>query len=234
MVTRHRTQVCLSTFSGVSIVLYRPLNRWLVMPVPGHPGLGIVRRHPRLKCRAGAKVRMARMRPMGAKRNCRRAASPRPACGERSEFARSSRKFRVRGALRESERVERLGPSPRPSPRKSGAREQKARGHLVSAYGDAPGHDDVGRSRTSQVVESTGYSPDCDASRALRGAEIFLEERERAAPGEVGGGLVVARGAGVVVEGVLGAGIDVDGIALVAGLERRVRGRDALVDVFVH
>src|ERR1700730_16086167 len=34
---------------------------------------------------------------------------------------------RARGALRESERVESL----RPSPRKSGAREQKARGHLM-------------------------------------------------------------------------------------------------------
>src|SRR6266849_4967187 len=33
--------------------------------------------------------------------------SPLPACGERSEFARSLRKFRVRGRLRESEPVER-------------------------------------------------------------------------------------------------------------------------------
>src|SRR5216683_1225294 len=68
----------------------------------------------------------------------------------------------------------------------------------------------------------------------LRRAQILLEERERAAPGEVGGGLVVARSAGVVVEGVLGAGINVEAVALVAGLERRFEGRDALVDVLIH
>src|SRR6266853_619422 len=72
------------------------------------------------------------------------------------------------------------------------------------------------------------------ASHPLRGAQILLEERERAAPGEVGGGFVVARGAGVVVEGVLGAGINMGAVALVAGLERRFERRDALVDVLVH
>src|ERR1700674_3413250 len=46
-----------------------------------------------------------------------------------------------------------------------------------------------------------------DASHALRGAEVLLEERERAAPGEVGRGLVVALPAGVVVEGVVRARI---------------------------
>jgi hypothetical protein len=76
---------------------------------------------------------MAGTSPISAKLSYCRAASPRPACGERSEFARSSRKFRVRGPLRESERVESPRPSPRPSPRKSGAREQKARGHLMLA-----------------------------------------------------------------------------------------------------
>src|SRR5437899_7904363 len=71
-------------------------------------------------------------------------------------------------------------------------------------------------------------------SHPLRRAQILLEERERAGPGEVGGGLVVARGARVVVEGVLGAGINVEAVALVAGLERRFEGRDALVDVLIH
>src|SRR5258708_39899513 len=43
---------------------------------------------------------------------------PLPACGERSEFARSSRKFRVRGPFHESElRGEsELGETPRPPP----------------------------------------------------------------------------------------------------------------------
>src|ERR1700722_8716831 len=40
--------------------------------------------------------------------------SPRPACGERSEFARSSRKFGGGGPLREPEHAERPRPSPRP------------------------------------------------------------------------------------------------------------------------
>src|SRR5262249_18962405 len=52
---------------------------------------------------------------------------PLPACGEWSEFARSSRKFRVRGPLRESEPmsepVERP-PHPHPLP-PSGEREQR-------------------------------------------------------------------------------------------------------------
>src|SRR5215471_6365827 len=40
---------------------------------------------------------------IGAKLSDSRAALPLPGCGERSEFARSSRKFRVRGPLHESE-----------------------------------------------------------------------------------------------------------------------------------
>src|SRR6516162_8991669 len=60
----------------------------------------------------------------------------------------------------------------------------------------------------------------------LRRPQMLLEERQRAAPGEVGGGLVVACGAGVVVEGVLGAGIDVERVALVAGLQRLLERRD--------
>src|SRR6266581_2256824 len=66
-----------------------------------------------------------------------------------------------------------------------------------------------------------------------RSAEILREERERAAPGEVGRALVVARAAGVVVEGVLRARIDVLGVLLVVGLERGLEVRDALVDVVV-
>src|SRR5262245_14184827 len=66
-----------------------------------------------------------------------------------------------------------------------------------------------------------------------RGAQVFGEERERAAPGEIGGRLVVARAAGVVVEGVLRARIDVLGVLLVVGLERGLERLDALVDVVV-
>src|SRR5712692_8627898 len=44
-----------------------------------------------------------------------RGALPLPACGERSEFARSSRKFRVRGLLHESE-LRGKAPSPTTSP----------------------------------------------------------------------------------------------------------------------
>ena len=85
-------------------------------------------------------------RPIGA--NIRAPAEPSlplPACGERSEFALSSRKFRVRGPLRESQpaarsfcppRVRRCGgaPPPRPSPRKRGE-----------------GAEDPGRSQGSKV-----------------------------------------------------------------------------------
>jgi hypothetical protein len=105
-----------------------------VIESPLHRHARACRGHPRLSYRASAsKAGMAGTSPISAKLSGCRAASPRPACGERSEFARSSRKFRVRGPLRESERVESLRPSPRPSPRKSGAREQKASGHLMLA-----------------------------------------------------------------------------------------------------
>src|SRR4029453_5701271 len=53
--------------------------------------------------------------------------------------------------------------------------------------------------------------------RLGRRAQILREEGKRPAPGEIGRRLVVARGAGVVVEGVLGAGIDVDRVFLVVG-----------------
>src|SRR5262245_56329474 len=66
-----------------------------------------------------------------------------------------------------------------------------------------------------------------------RGAQVLGEERKRAAPGEIGRRLVVARAAGVVVEGVLRARIDVLGVLLVVGLERGLEVRDALVDVVV-
>src|SRR5258706_8945503 len=46
---------------------------------------------------------MAGLVSMSAKLSDSRAVLPLPACGERSEFVRSSRKFRVRGRLHESE-----------------------------------------------------------------------------------------------------------------------------------
>src|SRR4029079_5825507 len=66
-----------------------------------------------------------------------------------------------------------------------------------------------------------------------RRAEMLREKGERSAIGEVGSGLVVARRAGVVVEGVLGAGIGVERIGLVVGFERRLVGRDPGVHGFV-
>src|SRR5205085_3250204 len=53
-----------------------------------------------------------------------------------------------------------------------------------------------------------------------RHAEMLLEEGDRAAIGELGGLLVIARIVGVVVEGVLGAFIHVLGVDLVVGLQR--------------
>src|SRR5262245_66591173 len=65
--------------------------------------------------------------------------------------------------------------------------------------------------------------------RLRRRAQMLREEGERSAPGEIGRRLVVASGASVVVEGVLGAGIDVDRIFLVVGAQRRLVGGDAFV-----
>ena len=56
--------------------------------------------------------------------------------------------------------------------------------------------------------------------RFRRRAEMLREEGERPAPGKIGRRLVVAGSAGVVVEGVLGAGIFVDRIFLVVGFQR--------------
>src|SRR5262249_14982072 len=73
-----------------------------------------------------------------------------------------------------------------------------------------------------------------DSSAELRRrAEILREERECAAPGKVRRGLVVARAAGVVVERVLRALIDMLAVLLVVGLERGLEVGDALVDVVV-
>src|SRR5215216_6808508 len=58
-------------------------------------------------------------------------------------------------------------------------------------------------------------------------AEGLLEERQGPLPGEIGRRLVVARRAGVVVEGALRARIDVDRVLLVVGLQRRLVGGDA-------
>src|SRR5215470_17601941 len=86
----------------------------------------------------------------------------------------------------------------------------------------------TGGEGTSICAERANRSADL-----RRGAQILGEERKRAAPGEIGCRLVVARPAGVVVEGVLRAGIDVLGVFLVVGLERGLEVRDALVDVVV-
>src|SRR3954464_5097880 len=66
-------------------------------------------------------------------------------------------------------------------------------------------------------------------SRVRWRAEIFLEERKRAAPGEVGSFLVVARSRGVVVEGVVGALVHVLGEFLIVRLQRLFPSRNPLV-----
>jgi selenophosphate synthase len=45
-------------------------------------------------------------------------------------------------------------------------------------------------------------------------ARMLLQERNRPSPGQISSFLVVARGVGVVVEGVVGAFVDVDGVGL--------------------
>src|SRR5262249_20921988 len=87
----------------------------------------------------------------------------------------------------------------------------------------------TGGESTSTLVELAANG----STDLRRNAEILLEERERTAPGKVGRRLVVARAAGVVVEGVLGARVDVLGVFLVVGLERGLERIDALVDVVV-
>src|SRR4030095_11445883 len=67
----------------------------------------------------------------------------------------------------------------------------------------------------------------------LRWSEVFLEERQRALRGQIGGGLVITGGAGVVVEGMLRAGIDVFCILLVVGLQRSLIGGNASVHALV-
>src|SRR3954462_12071640 len=66
-------------------------------------------------------------------------------------------------------------------------------------------------------------------SRVRRRAEIFLEESERAAPGEVGSFLVVARSRRVVVKGVVGTFIHILGEFLIVRLQCLFPGWNALV-----
>src|SRR6202008_3854263 len=71
------------------------------------------------------------------------------------------------------------------------------------------------------------------SSRLRRRAEVLLKERQRPAPGQIGGGLVVTGGAGGVVEGMLGAGIFVEREFFVVGFQRGLVGFDAFIDVVV-
>ena len=93
----------------------------------------------------GATTRVA---PIGAKLSDSRAALPLPACGERSEFAHSSRKFRVRGPLHGSERCRKAfftlsesalaerppHPDPLHSPSKTGVNALMASGEREQAW----------------------------------------------------------------------------------------------------
>ena len=71
-------------------------------------------------------------------------------------------------------------------------------------------------------------------TRGSSAGEVLLEERDRARPGELGRVLVVARLVGVVVEGVVGALVDVELVVDARVLERLLVGRDAGVDAFVE
>src|SRR5262245_53274538 len=66
-----------------------------------------------------------------------------------------------------------------------------------------------------------------------RSAQLFLEQRDRAAPGEIGRGLIVAGRRSVVVEGVLRAVVGEDLVFYAGLLQRLLIGRNALVDAIV-
>src|SRR3954463_9766108 len=90
-----------------------------------------------------------------------------------------------------------------------------------------------GASFCAELAASRGTVEPRDSTNLRRRAKVLREKCERTAPGEIGRGLVVARAAGVVVEGVLRARIDVLGVLLVVRLERSLEVCDALVDVVV-
>src|SRR5262245_43324508 len=69
------------------------------------------------------------------------------------------------------------------------------------------------------------------SARLGRCSQVLGEESERAAPGEIGRRLVVARRASVVVEGVLRARVGVDRVFFVVCLEGCFVGRDVFVSV---
>src|SRR5215471_4928074 len=85
----------------------------------------------------------------------------------------------------------------------------------------------------AELAARRGTVESRNSANLRRRAQILREERKCAAPGEIGRGLVVARAAGVVVEGVLRARIDVLSVLLVVGLERSLEVGDAFVDVVV-
>ena len=61
---------------------------------------------------------------------------------------------------------------------------------------------------------------------------MLLQEGDRTAPGEFGGSLVVPA-AGIVIEGVIDARIDVDDVTLVIGLKRRFKIRDPGINALI-
>src|SRR5262249_26506091 len=65
-----------------------------------------------------------------------------------------------------------------------------------------------------------------------RHAEMLLQEGDRTAPREFGGSLVVPA-AGIVIEGVIDARIDVDDVTLVIGLKRRFKIRDPGINALI-
>src|SRR5262249_55494724 len=73
--------------------------------------------------------------------------------------------------------------------------------------------------QVSEIADRANATPITKFSRTASGgfwrcAQILREERERAAPGQISRRLVVTGGAGVVVEGVLRARIDLDRVFL--------------------
>src|SRR5262245_8749309 len=99
--------------------------------------------------------------------------------------------------------------------------------HLLRASGNSV----VPRFRGDERAIASNQS--LGVSRLWRRAEVLLEERDGAAPGEIGRRLVVTV-AGVVVERMIDVRIDVDGELLARRLQRRLVGGNPRIDALIE
>ena len=103
--------------------------------------------------------------------------------------------------------------------------------------GDADGSGRLSKNHDLRSAKRAGHAKrqmDAGSPRfpGLLPAELLVEELERALPRELRGGFVVARG-GVVVEAVVGAGVVVGGVLDAGLLERLLVGEPAGVHALV-